>query len=345
MIGPGEIVFTRIPWGASACESPFEWTISAALIALYEVGPMKVSTAAVLLTKRTLPFSDSLSAGVAVSTQRMAPKRSTSKFARQAFSSVPFPPVGLLTRMSSPPSASTAEVDEALQRISIGDVDRFCNDLGAARLEVLLCLLYALLRASADRDVSSLVREQARDGSANAAAPSRHDRFQSLQTKVHSDSSSSFLWSLSLRPSERGFVYLIRMAHDSIMSNRWTQERGPYSARRMRPIGDIFSVRPDPFRTMKGSPKRAKIGARAGPIWHYAALRGTRSTPTCSGGGVVPSLPKGCAFLGLGPDLHRVQGAVATWVKTGENPAAARRAGGKRGGMQGPCGCARDTPF
>ena len=32
--------------------------------------------------------------------------------------------------------------------------------------------------------------------------------------------------------------------------------------------------------------------------------------------------------------------AVATWVKTGENPAAARRAGGKRGGMQGPCGCA-----
>ena len=39
------------------------------------------------------------------------------------------------------------------------------------------------------------------------------------------------------------------------------------------------------------------------------------------------------------------QGAVATWVKTGENPAAARRAGGKRGGMQGPCGCARGTPF
>ena len=46
---------------------------------------------------------------------------------------------------------------------------------------------------------------------------------------------------------------------------------------------------------------QAEIGARAGPIWHYAALRGTRSTPTCSGGGVVPSLPKGCAFLGLGP--------------------------------------------
>ena len=32
-------------------------------------------------------------------------------------------------------------------------------------------------------------------------------------------------------------------------------------------------------------PKTAKIGARAGPIWHYVALRGTRSTPTCSGGG------------------------------------------------------------
>src|SRR5574341_1202895 len=28
-IGPGETVFTRMPWGASACERPFEWTISA----------------------------------------------------------------------------------------------------------------------------------------------------------------------------------------------------------------------------------------------------------------------------------------------------------------------------
>ena len=128
------------------------------------------------------------------------------------------------------------------------------------------------------------------------------------------------------------------------------------------------------FRTMKGSPKRAKIGARAGPIWHYVAqdqplhvvvggcalssegvcilgfrpdLQGTLGKPlphaqrthvlkdaealpftsfrafACramrarSGGrsrppratisrgvgwwGVVPSLPKGCAFLGLGP--------------------------------------------
>ena len=33
---------------------------------------------------------------------------------------------------------------------------------------------------------------------------------------------------------------------------------------------------------------RRKSGARAGPIWHYAALRGTRSTPTCSGGGLCP---------------------------------------------------------
>ena len=54
---------------------------------------------------------------------------------------------------------------------------------------------------------------------------------------------------------------------------------------------------------------------------------------------------EGVCILGFRPDLHRVQGAVATWVKTGENPAAARRAGGKRGGMQGPCGCARGTPF
>ena len=54
---------------------------------------------------------------------------------------------------------------------------------------------------------------------------------------------------------------------------------------------------------------------------------------------------EGVCILGFRPDLHRVHGAVATWVKTGENPAAARRAGGKRGGMQGPCGCARGTPF
>ena len=53
---------------------------------------------------------------------------------------------------------------------------------------------------------------------------------------------------------------------------------------------------------------------------------------------------EGVCILGFRPDLHRVQGAVATWVKTGENPAAARRAGGKRGGIQGPCGCARGTP-
>ena len=30
-----------------------------------------------------------------------------------------------------------------------------------------------------------------------------------------------------------------------------------------------------PVRTMKVSPKRAKIAGRAGPIWHYVALRGT----------------------------------------------------------------------
>ena len=38
---------------------------------------------------------------------------------------------------------------------------------------------------------------------------------------------------------------------------------------------------------------RAEIGARAGPIWHYAALRGTRSTPTCSGGGLCPLFRRG----------------------------------------------------
>ena len=35
-----------------------------------------------------------------------------------------------------------------------------------------------------------------------------------------------------------------------------------------------------PVRTMKVSPKRAKIAGRAGPIWHYVALRGTRVPPT-----------------------------------------------------------------
>ena len=85
---------------------------------------------------------------------------------------------------------------------------------------------------------------------------------------------------------------------------------------------------------------QAEIGARAGPIWHYVA----QDQPLH---GVVG----GCALSSEGGVHSWVQArsapgaAVATWVKTGENPAAARRAGGKRGGMQGPCGCARGTPF
>ena len=35
---------------------------------------------------------------------------------------------------------------------------------------------------------------------------------------------------------------------------------------------------------------------------------------------------EGVCILGFRPDLHRVQGAVATWVKTGENPAASPNA-------------------
>ncbi len=34
MIGPGLMLFTRIPWGASACERPFECVIRAAFMAL-----------------------------------------------------------------------------------------------------------------------------------------------------------------------------------------------------------------------------------------------------------------------------------------------------------------------
>ena len=93
---------------------------------------------------------------------------------------------------------------------------------------------------------------------------------------------------------------------------------------------------------------QAEIGARAGPIWHYVALRGTtwhKIDPYIVVVGGCALSSEGVCILGFRPDLHRVQGAVATWVKTGENPAAARRAGGKRGGMQGPCGCARGTPF
>ena len=86
---------------------------------------------------------------------------------------------------------------------------------------------------------------------------------------------------------------------------------------------------------------QAEIGARAGPIWHYVA----QDQPLHGVVGGCALSSEGVCILGFRPDLHRVQGAVATWVKTGENPAAARRAGGKRGGMQGPCGCARGTPF
>ena len=50
------------------------------------------------------------------------------------------------------------------------------------------------------------------------------------------------------------------------------------------------------------SRKRAKIGARAGPIWHYAALRGTtwhKAPPTCT---------RTCAFEGpLGSPRRPIQ--------------------------------------
>ena len=102
-------------------------------------------------------------------------------------------------------------------------------------------------------------------------------------------------------------------------------------------------------RTVKAPPKTGQNAApggisrpQIGTTWHYAA----QDQPLhVSGGGLCALSSEGVCILGFRPDLHRVQGAVATWVKTGENPAAERRAGGKRGGMQGPCGCARGTPF
>ena len=41
---------------------------------------------------------------------------------------------------------------------------------------------------------------------------------------------------------------------------------------------------------------RRKSGHEPAPFgttWHYAALRGTRSTPTCSGGGLCPLFRRG----------------------------------------------------
>ena len=89
---------------------------------------------------------------------------------------------------------------------------------------------------------------------------------------------------------------------------------------------------------------RRKSGHEPAPFGttrHYVAQ--DRPLHVVVGGCALSS--EGVCILGFRPDLHRVQGAVAAWVKTGENPAAARRAGGKRGGMQGPCGCALGTPF
>ena len=80
-------------------------------------------------------------------------------------------------------------------------------------------------------------------------------------------------------------------------------------------------------------------GGNRGTSRPQLALRGTtwhKINPYMEWWGVVPSLPKGCAFLGLGPICTGCRGPVATWVKTGENPAAARRAGGKQRRHAGP---------
>ena len=72
---------------------------------------------------------------------------------------------------------------------------------------------------------------------------------------------------------------------------------------RLQPIGarQRLAATPHPLflqRTLV-SRKRAKIGARAGPIWHYVALRGTRAPPTCT---------RTCAFEGpLGSPRRAIQ--------------------------------------
>ena len=202
---------------------------------------MKVSTAAVLLTKRTLPFSDSLSAGVAVSTQRMAPKRSTSKFARQAFSPVPFPPVGLLTRMSSPPSASTAEVTK-----------RFSASPSATSTASATTLEPRASRSFFASSTPSFVRAQIATlapSSANRPAMARPMprlppvtiafspfRPRSIPTPPQASSGAYH----SVRRSADSST-IIRMAHDSIMSNRWTQEL--YVVRSSGTVGPVFLER------------------------------------------------------------------------------------------------------
>ena len=87
------------------------------------------------------------------------------------------------------------------------------------------------------------------------------------------------------------------------------------------------------------SRKRAKIGARAGPIWHYVALRGTRAPPTCT---------RTCAFEGpLGSPRRAIQPSsrekTAHDLRVGElqwppeDGEYAAKNGTKRGGRQ--CGC------
>ena len=72
----------------------------------------------------------------------------------------------------------------------------------------------------------------------------------------------------------------------------------------MSPYATRLATTPHPLflqRTLV-SRKRAKIGARAGPIWHYAALRGTtwhKAPPTCT---------RTCAFEGpLGSPRRAIQ--------------------------------------
>ena len=65
----------------------------------------------------------------------------------------------------------------------------------------------------------------------------------------------------------------------------------------------------------------------------HLALRGTRSTPTCKWWGVVPSLPKGCAFLGLGPICTGCRGPWRPGSKRGKT----RRPRGAQEGNEAAC--------
>ena len=87
------------------------------------------------------------------------------------------------------------------------------------------------------------------------------------------------------------------------------------------------------------SRKRAKIGARAGPIWHYVALRGTRRPlhvrRTCAFEGPLGSPRRAIQPSSREKTAHDLRVGELQWPP--EDGECAAKNGTKRGGRQ--CGC------